>query len=55
VRQGIVAKSAAVDRLYDIATAHALVIAHSETCVQSILSDAFADAAFRPMSAETAA
>lgn len=54
VRQGAVDKSAAIDRLWEIATAHALVRAHGEDRVQALLAEAFADAAFHPMRAEVA-
>jgi hypothetical protein len=54
VRQGVIDKAAAVDRLWEIATAHALVRALGEDRVQAILDEAFADADFRPMHAEVA-
>lgn len=54
VRQGTIDKTAAVDRLYEIATAHALVRALGEDRVQAILDEAFADADFRPLHAEVA-
>jgi hypothetical protein len=54
VRQGAVDKAAAVDRLYEIAIAHALVRAFSEDRVQAIVAEAFADADFRPPQAEVA-
>jgi hypothetical protein len=41
VRNGVIAKMAAVDRLWEIATAHALVRALGEDRVQAILSEAF--------------
>jgi hypothetical protein len=44
VRQGTIDKTAAVDRLYEIAIAHALVRALGEDRVQAILDEAFADA-----------
>jgi hypothetical protein len=53
-RQGAIDKTAAVDRLWEIATAHALVRALGEDRVQAILDEAFADADFRPMHAEVA-
>jgi hypothetical protein len=43
VRQGFVDKAAAVDRLYEIATAHALVRSLGEDRVQAIIAEAFAD------------
>jgi hypothetical protein len=51
VQQGLVDKPAAVDRLWEIATAHALVRALGEDRVEAILAEAFADADFQPMSA----
>ena len=54
VRQGTVGKAAAVDRLYEIAIAHAPVRAFSEDRVQAIIAEAFADADFRPPQAEVA-
>jgi hypothetical protein len=47
-------KAAAVDRLWEIAIAHALVRAFGEDRVQSIIGEAFADADFRPMHSEVA-
>ena len=54
VRQGHVGKDTAVDRLYEIAIAHALVRSLGEGRVQAIIGEAFADADFRPMPAEVA-
>ena len=54
VRQGAVDKTAAVDRLWEIAIAHALVRALGEDRIQAILDEAFADADFRPMRSEVA-
>jgi hypothetical protein len=54
VRQGSVDKAAAVDRLYEIATAHALVRALGEDRVEAIIAEAFADADFRSMHSEVA-
>ena len=54
VRQGMIDKAAAVDRLWEIAIAHALVRAFGEDRVQSIIGEAFADADFRPMHSEVA-
>ena len=54
VRQGVIDRTAAVDRLWEIATAHALVRALGEGRIQAILDEAFADADFRPMRAEVA-
>jgi hypothetical protein len=47
VRQGAVSKAAAVDRLREIAIAHALVRALGEDRIEAILAEAFADADFR--------
>ena len=44
VRQGSVDKAAAVDRLYEIAIAHALVRALGEDHVEAIIAEAFASA-----------
>ena len=55
VRQGVVDKIAAVDRLYEIASAHALVRALGEERVEAIIGEAFSDVEFRPMLAEFAA
>jgi hypothetical protein len=41
-QQGIVGKQAAVDRLWEIATAHALVRSLGEDRVQAIISEPFA-------------
>jgi hypothetical protein len=41
-KQGIVSRAAAVDRLWEIAIAHALVRALGEDRVQAIISEAFA-------------
>jgi hypothetical protein len=41
-KQCVVSKAAAVDRLWEIATAHALVRALGEDRVQAIISEAFA-------------
>jgi hypothetical protein len=43
VRKGVIDKGAAVDRLYEIATAHALVRALGEDRVEAILAEAFAN------------
>jgi hypothetical protein len=42
VRQGVVDRTAAVDRLYEIAIAHALVRALGEDRVEAIIAEAFA-------------
>jgi hypothetical protein len=55
VRRGVVCKQAAVDRLYEIAIAHALVRALGEERVEAIISEAFTSVEFRPMLAEFAA
>jgi hypothetical protein len=54
VRQGTIDKTAAVDRLYEIAIAHAIVRALGADRVQAILDEAFASADFHPMRAEVA-
>ncbi len=54
VQQGMIGKAAAVDRLWEIAVAHALVRSLGDNRVQAILDEAFADADFRPMRAEVA-
>jgi hypothetical protein len=47
VRRGIITKTATVDRLWEIATAHALVRALGEDRIQTIISEAFAGADFQ--------
>jgi len=54
VRRGTVDKQAAVDRLWEIAIAHALVRALGEDRIQAILDESFADVDFRPMASEVA-
>jgi hypothetical protein len=54
VRRGMVDKTAAVDRLWEIGVAHALVRSLGEDRVEAIISEAFAGADFRPMHAEVA-
>jgi hypothetical protein len=44
VRKGAIDRTAAVDRLYEIAIAHALVRALGEDRVQAIIGEAFANA-----------
>jgi hypothetical protein len=53
-RQGTVDKPAAVDRLYEIAVAHALVRSHGEDRIEALLAEAFANSDFYPMRAEVA-
>jgi hypothetical protein len=53
-RQGVVDKVAAVDRLHEIAIAHALVRALGEDRIEAIIAEAFADADFRPLHSEVA-
>jgi hypothetical protein len=53
-QRGMVDKATAVDRLYEIATAHALIRSLGDDRVQAIIAEAFADADFRPMNAEVA-
>lgn len=52
VEQGAVEKVAAVDRLWEIATAHALVRSLGEARIQAIIGEAFADREFYPMRIE---
>jgi hypothetical protein len=54
VQRGAIDKVAAIDRLYEIAIAHALVRALGEDRVEAIIAEAFADAGFRPMHSEVA-
>jgi hypothetical protein len=54
VRQGAIEKTKAVDRLWEIAIAHALVRSLGEERVQAIVAEAFADAAFHSMRSEVA-
>jgi hypothetical protein len=53
-RQGTIDRTAAVDRLYEIAIAHALVRALGDDRVQAIIAEAFADSTFHPMRADVA-
>jgi hypothetical protein len=52
VRQGMVEKDAAADRLWEIAIAHALVRSMGEARIQAIIAEAFSDCEFSPMRAE---
>jgi hypothetical protein len=54
VQQGFIGKVAAVDRLYEIAVAHALVRALGEDRIQAIIAEAFAGAKFNPLYAAEA-
>jgi hypothetical protein len=54
VRQGALDRAAAVDRLWEIAIAHALVRALGEDRIEAIIAEAFADADFRPLHSEVA-
>ena len=54
VQQGAADRAAAVDRLYEIAIAHALVRSLGEDRVEAIIAEAFADCDFHPMRAEVA-
>ena len=54
VRQGMVGKVEATDRLWEIAIAHAMVRALGEDRIEAILAEAFADANFRAMHSEVA-
>ena len=49
-----VCKRAAVDQLYEIAIAHALVRSLGEDQIGAILDEAFAGAEFEPLMAEVA-
>jgi hypothetical protein len=51
VQEGFVGKVAAVDRLWEIATAHALVRAVGEDRLQAIIAEAFAGTEFNPFHA----
>jgi hypothetical protein len=48
VRQGVLDKIAAVDRLYEIAIAHALIRALGEERVEAIIGEAFSDVGVPP-------
>jgi hypothetical protein len=52
VRQGAIQKVEAVDALWEIATAHALVRALGEDRVEAIIAEAFAGAKFHPFRTE---
>jgi hypothetical protein len=54
VRQGVLERTAAADRLQEIAIAHALIRSLGEDRIQAILDEAFAGADFHPMRAEVA-
>ena len=54
VQRGTIDKAAAVDRLHEIAIAHALVRALGEDRIEAIIAEAFADADFRPLHSEVA-
>jgi len=54
VRQGIVSKPDAVNALWEIATAHALVRALGDDRVQAIIAEAFAGTEFAPFYAAEA-
>jgi hypothetical protein len=54
VRCGSLDKARAIDCLADIADANGLVVAHGEALIRTTLSEAFANADFRPMAAEVA-
>ena len=49
VRQSTITRTATVERLWEIATAHALVRALGEDRIQAIIDEAFAGADFQPM------
>jgi hypothetical protein len=52
VRRGAIDRASAVDRLYEIATAHALVRSLGEDRIEAIIAEAFADADFRRRKSE---
>jgi hypothetical protein len=54
VRTGILERTAAVDRLWEIGTAHALVRSLGEDRVQAILTEAFSGVDFCEWYAEAA-
>jgi hypothetical protein len=54
VRREMITKTATIDRLWEIATAHALVRALGEARIQAIIDEAFAGADFRPIHSEVA-
>jgi hypothetical protein len=53
-KKGVVPKDAAVDRLWEIAVAHALVRSLGEDRIQLIISEAFLYSDFHPLHAEVA-
>jgi hypothetical protein len=53
VQRGTLDKASAVDRLYEIAIAHALIRALGQDRIEAIVAEAFADVDFR-MNAEVA-
>jgi hypothetical protein len=53
-RRGLIDKAAAVDALWQIATAHALVRALGEDRIEAIVAEAFCDAHFSPLRTEVA-
>jgi hypothetical protein len=55
VRRGVIGKTDAVDQLWTIATAHALVRALGEDHVQLIIGEAFGGTEFNPLYSEMAA
>jgi hypothetical protein len=55
VRAGTIQKAEAIDKLWEIAVAHALVRALGEDRVQAIIAEAFADAKFHPFRMEVLA
>jgi hypothetical protein len=54
VRQGIIEKQAAVDHLWTVATAHAMVRSMGEDRIEAIIAEAFSGADFHPLRAEVA-
>jgi hypothetical protein len=55
VRTGVVNKADAVDALFTIAIAHALIRALGEDRVEAIIAEAFSGVSFGPLRAEVAA
>jgi hypothetical protein len=55
VRTGVVSKADAVDALFTIAIAHALIRALGEDRIEAIIAEAFSGVSFGPVRAEVAA
>jgi hypothetical protein len=54
VRRGMITRTATVERLWEIAIAHALVRALGEDRIQAIIEEAFTGADLRPVQSEVA-